>query len=322
MNYIVLDLEWNQTPNGKGTEVPGLPFEIIEIGAVKLDENFKVISRFSQLIRPQVYKKLHRITKSIIQMEIEDLQYSSTFQQVGARFLKWCDKDYIFCTWGSMDLTELQRNYRYYGMETGWRCPFLYYDLQKIFNLQYDNGDKNMKSLEAAVDQLGIAKKMKFHRASEDAEYTAKLLQRLGVSYLKGNESIDYYCNPKSRKEEFTKVYSDCTEYLSMEFPGKEKLMTDKKLRTTRCIVCGLKIRRTLRWFSANSGTYFCVANCPEHGKMIGKIRVKHTDSDRVFGIREMTRADEGEEEEIYRKKEFIKSKRREKRHRTMEEDK
>ena len=39
MNYIVLDLEWNQCPTGKSGEIRRLPFEIIEIGAVKLDKN-------------------------------------------------------------------------------------------------------------------------------------------------------------------------------------------------------------------------------------------------------------------------------------------
>ena len=39
MNYIVLDLEWNQSCRGKEYTVLGLPFEIIQIGAVKLDEN-------------------------------------------------------------------------------------------------------------------------------------------------------------------------------------------------------------------------------------------------------------------------------------------
>ena len=34
MNYIVLDLEWNQCPYGKEREIRRLPFEIIEIGAV------------------------------------------------------------------------------------------------------------------------------------------------------------------------------------------------------------------------------------------------------------------------------------------------
>ena len=38
MNYIVFDLEWNQSPNGKEFEEKGLPFEIFEIGAVKLNE--------------------------------------------------------------------------------------------------------------------------------------------------------------------------------------------------------------------------------------------------------------------------------------------
>ena len=39
MNYIVFDLEWNQCPYGKGKENKRLPFEIIEIGAVKLNED-------------------------------------------------------------------------------------------------------------------------------------------------------------------------------------------------------------------------------------------------------------------------------------------
>ena len=36
MNYVVLDLEWNQANGITEHEVPAIPFEIIEIGAVKL----------------------------------------------------------------------------------------------------------------------------------------------------------------------------------------------------------------------------------------------------------------------------------------------
>ena len=36
MDYVIFDLEWNQCPYGKGKENPKLPFEIIEIGAVKM----------------------------------------------------------------------------------------------------------------------------------------------------------------------------------------------------------------------------------------------------------------------------------------------
>ena len=40
MNYIVLDLEWNQSAKGKKYALPGMPFEIIQMGAVKLNEQF------------------------------------------------------------------------------------------------------------------------------------------------------------------------------------------------------------------------------------------------------------------------------------------
>ena len=41
MNYIVFDLEWNQNPSGKKTRNDRLPFEIIEIGAVKSKQQKK-----------------------------------------------------------------------------------------------------------------------------------------------------------------------------------------------------------------------------------------------------------------------------------------
>ena len=65
MNYIVLDLEWNQSPTGKEDEMEGLPFEIIEIGAVKLNEKFEAIDEYSRTVRPQVYRRLHYKTKEL-----------------------------------------------------------------------------------------------------------------------------------------------------------------------------------------------------------------------------------------------------------------
>ena len=56
MNVIVMDLEWNQNSVGKRDRDSNKPiFEIIEIGAVKLDENYEIIDKFSQLIKPQIY---------------------------------------------------------------------------------------------------------------------------------------------------------------------------------------------------------------------------------------------------------------------------
>ena len=51
MNYIVFDLEWNQCPYGKEQENERIPFEIIEIGAVKLDSDKKIIDEYHTLIQ-------------------------------------------------------------------------------------------------------------------------------------------------------------------------------------------------------------------------------------------------------------------------------
>ena len=48
MNYIVLDLEWNQSNTGNEEEVARLPFEIIEIGALKLNDKGTITGEFNE----------------------------------------------------------------------------------------------------------------------------------------------------------------------------------------------------------------------------------------------------------------------------------
>ena len=51
MNYIIYDLEFNQ-PLSKDNSISDLTFEIIQIGALKLNENLEVISTFNKLVKP------------------------------------------------------------------------------------------------------------------------------------------------------------------------------------------------------------------------------------------------------------------------------
>lgn len=60
MYYIIFDLEWNNAYNystGKGMN------EIIEIGAVKLDEKLNIVDTFKQLIKPKISKSLREDLK-------------------------------------------------------------------------------------------------------------------------------------------------------------------------------------------------------------------------------------------------------------------
>ena len=131
MNYIVLDLEWNQSEcTSEDMPVDGLPFEIIEIGAVKLNENIEYEGEFHQVITPQVYNHMHHITGTLTSITMKELQHGQAFAIACDSFIKWCGDDFIFCTWGPSDITELQRNMNYYHMPL-LPYPVYYYDLQK-----------------------------------------------------------------------------------------------------------------------------------------------------------------------------------------------
>ena len=74
MDYVIFDLEWNQCPYGKGKENPKLPFEIIEIGAVKMDGERNVVGTFHRIVKPVVYQHLHHRTREVVGLTEEDLQ--------------------------------------------------------------------------------------------------------------------------------------------------------------------------------------------------------------------------------------------------------
>ena len=111
MNYIVFDLEWNQSPLGKSRSNERIPFEIIEIGAVKLNENRERISQFQTFVKPQVYNWIHDSIHEVIHVDYKDLMNGVLFPQAVREFLEWCGRDYIFCTWGMQDLIGAAAEY-------------------------------------------------------------------------------------------------------------------------------------------------------------------------------------------------------------------
>ena len=223
MEYIVVDFEWNQSPYGKSASNKRLPFEIIEIGAVKLDEDGREIDRFSEVIKPKVYRKMHHVTKSLTGITEKDLNHGARFPKVLEDFMLWCGKDYMFCTWGNLDLLELQRNMKFYHLENLLPGPIKYYNVQKLFRIFYDE-ENSVMSLEHAIDYLRMEKKKDFHRAICDAEYTAAIFAGMDKEEAKRWYTMDYYQNPKNRKEEIKLVYDTYAKYVSKEFETKEEI--------------------------------------------------------------------------------------------------
>lgn len=315
MDYVVLDLEWNQASDNRDARSRLLTFEIIEIGAVKLNSRMEIIDTFQELVCPQVYEEMHSVTERLIGIHMEELQGQRKFTEVAGDFLKWCGTDFMFGTWGPQDLTELQRNMRFFGMEPLGTGPVRFYDIQKLFSIAYED-QKSRRSLEYAVDFLNIEKDGAFHRALSDAWYTARVLQMIKDPVALQRFSYDTFVLPKSHRDEVHVVFDDYAKYISRPFADKEELMADKEVISTRCYLCHKNLRRKVRWFTPNGRHYYSLSYCDKHGWMKGKIRIKKAENDMVYAVKTTKFISEEEREQIMGRKEHVRELRREHRHR------
>ncbi len=321
MNYVVMDLEWNQCPQGKARENPRIPFEIVEIGAIRLNENLEETGTFHEVIRPLVYHRLHFRTQEVIHISQEEFDHARTFSPVVRDFLAWCGEDVRFVTWGSLDLLELQRNMDYYRISNPFPLPLFYSDLQKMYSIEFDDG-KSRCALEDAVEALQIPKSRPFHRALDDTFYTAEVMKRMDLNQVGQYQSIDYYRLPQKKEEEIWCDFGTYLKYVSRVFPNKEAAMRDKTATSMRCSKCGLPVWRKVRWFSSGGSVYLSLVQCPRHGYMKGKIRLKKACGGGIFVVKTIKPADEDTARRLREKKEKVRSHRKDRRQRQKEAEK
>lgn len=313
MNYIVLDMEWNQAADLKTKQENELVFEIIEIGAVKLDKDKNQIGTFHELIKPQVFHKMHEVTGELVHINLEQLNGCRTFANVAESFLRWCGDDYIFCTWGNLDLLELQRNMDYYNMTQLSKKPIRYYDVQKLFSIAFED-KKSRRTLEYAVDFLNIKKSIAFHRADADASYTVEVMRAIQNSDVFHNYSYDTYRLPQSKKDEIHASFDDYAKYISRPFPEKKDAMEDSEVTSTRCFICGSRTRKKIPWFTNNGKHYYTLVNCAKHGLIKGKIRLrKSTANDSIYVVKTMKQAGPEVVADILEKRVHLRETRKEK---------
>lgn len=312
MNYIVFDLEWNQCC-GQEQENPRMPFEIIEIGAIKLDSKLNIIDSYSSIIKPRLYKKLQPHIKAILNYDESTLKTGRPFDMVCREFLKWCGEDYTFCTWGAMDLSYLQNNMEYYYLNP-LPTPLKFYNIQQIYaDVSEPNG--SIVKLEKAVNALNIEKDRPFHSAVNDAYYTSAVFAAIKPKDLKDRFVYDIYNNPKVKEDELISYHSNYMEHISREFSNKFEAMEDKELLTIRCYKCGKKTAKRVKWYASSPNSYSCAGKCWYHGLVAGKLKFKQARDGNIFVIKTMVPTDKKGMESIRNRQDELRIKRQTKRH-------
>ncbi len=181
MEYIILDNEWITTYYKIGSRSFN---ELIEIGAVKLDENLKEISRFTALIRSTFTKKLSSRFQRLTNITTEEMQKNGmTFDQAVDLYTEWAGNDAVTMTWSNSDLYVLLDNFKL--RRNLGSVPFIgmYADLQKYAQSEMIATGHTITSqisvanaalsLAIPIDGIGL------HRALDDSLLCAEILRKV-----------------------------------------------------------------------------------------------------------------------------------------------
>ena len=282
MQYIVLDMEWNQPWPGTYAAKRVLPVrirgEIIQIGAVRVTDRQIVGDEFQALIKPKYYRKLNKKVVSLT--GIKDSMLSERgipFPEAVEQFRDWCGEDCVFLTWGFDDIGILKENMALHNIDSSWIDRW--YNAQMIFNVQTD-GATAQKALKTAMQMAGVEASRPAHDALGDAYHTAILCTRLDLP--RGMAEYDKALREHENGFHGAELPGCLERHVFHGYETKEAAMAALSGVENRCPICG-KPMTVSRWVSQQDRRYMTMANCAEHGNFLVRIRLsKEEDGIRV----------------------------------------
>lgn len=176
MKYIIMDLEWN----GSNTD-SGYFNEIIEIGAVALDNSMAILGEFQSFVKPNVTKKLRGRIQELTHISNDDLKSASSFVSAYNRLKEWIgSEDNCMLAWGNADIMVLYENLKHYDMLDDIYVIKNYCDAQLMCQKAADIPLTKQVGLSAFAEIAGVdIGDDLLHRAINDSRLTAKCVAKM-----------------------------------------------------------------------------------------------------------------------------------------------
>ncbi len=273
MNYIVLDMEWNQpwpgSPSAKKVLPVAIRGEIIQIGAVRVTEDQRVCDEFQVLIKPKYYRHLNRRVSKLTGIKEPRLREEGVpFPEAMELFRAWCGENVVFLTWGFDDIGILRENLQLFGIPTGWTDRW--YNAQMIFNAQTD-GSTAQKALKTAMEMFGIEATRPAHDALGDAYHTALICARLDLE--KGCREYDAALKSHENGFHGAELPGCIARQVYHDYSDKRSALSAMSGEENLCPICQGRMLGS-RWFAQPGHRYMDLATCPEHGKFLIRVRL------------------------------------------------
>lgn len=280
MQYIVIDLEWNQ-PMSYESQVyrqvgDRLIFEMIQIGAVKLNDKLEVVDSLSIPIRPVHYVKIHPRIRKMTQLGSEELADALTFLPAMEQFVQWCGEDYTLLTWGCDDVSVLKQNMDFFECDAV--LPPLC-DIQRLFSDVYKC--KERKGLKAAMEMMEIEpdEERFFHNALNDAYYTA-------LVFAKMPDPAAVLKYPQEPKQLIHANHASRKRFKGESFDSLAAALESEMAVQPRCPVCGKKTPLEDCYVKQCADKYIGLSTCPHHGCLMIRLRFRAAeDGKRVMSM-------------------------------------
>lgn len=268
MNYIVFDLEWNQ-PASEGETILSpvvLTGEIIEIGAVKLNDNFEKVDELRLFIKPTHYTKLHNRIVSLTGIRQKELDEKGLpFPEAFQKFQDWCGEEYSYMTWSTSDLPILLDNMILHGFDVS-ELPDTY-DVQRVFSREIMRFNRRL-SLDDALKVLSEKGDIA-HDALNDANNTVLVCNHLDL-----NEYASEYVSRPFAELPPTAI-----------FPSVRNALADAALRDYACPYCG-ETMHCEDWLSMGHDEYMSMGSCTEGDEFLLTMELSRTAPDRFHARR------------------------------------
>ena len=263
MYYVIMDLEWNNSYNKK---LKSFFNEIIEIGAVMIDEDLDVVDTFSVLIKSQLSTKLSGRVKNLTHISNEDMYGGISISKAISDFSKWVDgKDCVFMSWGNGDIRVMLDNLHFFCDIDG--IPFIskYADLQKYCQTQLKLSNSQQIGLSAAATLFGIdVSEYSTHRALDDSLLSWRCFRKCynadALSSFIFTCDSDFYRRLLFKAKYITKI-------------NDERI--DRSKMVCFCDDCRKRMRKVSEWKMVNQSfraLFFC-KNCNSYNMFTVKFK-------------------------------------------------
>lgn len=240
MSYVILDLEWNAAFYKKEQRYIN---EIIEFGAVKVDDELNITDTFSTLVMPKIGKRLCSKVKELTGLSLDELKQGVTFAQAVESFTEFASNSVIM-TWGTSDIHALIENFHCFFGDRHITFLHKYCDIQEYCEKSMGLYDKSAQmGLSVCAEKLGV----EFceddqHRAVADAVLSLKCIKEL----IDRNPLEPYIQDADC--ERFYDKMTFKTHYIS-DLNDPE---IDKTQLRFYCESCGRRAARVTKWKRRN----------------------------------------------------------------------